>query len=106
MRNTGSATATLTGIAVKGAGAAQMHRTQGGTMVQVLSLTIAAGETLAFAPGGLHAMVFDPGSDLKPGTDSALTLTFAGGDRVSAPLAVVAMGADSGSGSGAMQGMH
>ncbi|WP_237713935.1 copper chaperone PCu(A)C [Novosphingobium sp. Rr 2-17] len=92
VRNDGGAEATLVGVHVADAGSTQMHRTQGGTMAQVDKLAIAPGGALEFAPGGLHAMVFDPGTELKAGGTSELTLTFSDGDKISIPLSIEGMG--------------
>jgi copper(I)-binding protein len=92
VRNQGPNAATLVGVHVSGAGKTEMHRTDGGSMAPVDKLEIAAGATLAFAPGALHAMVFDIDPKLKTGGASELTLTFSDGDKASVPLNVEAMG--------------
>lgn len=102
VRNTTGQPTELVGVHVSGAGEAQMHRTQGGTMEAVKTVALAPGATVAFAPGGYHVMAFDLSPDTKPGARAELTLTFAGGDKLSTPLAVEVMG-DAG---GAMEGMR
>jgi hypothetical protein len=54
-----------------------------------------------FAPGGKHVMAFDLSDKLAAGGTAELTITFADGDKISAPLAVEAAG-----GMGAMSGME
>lgn len=92
VRNTGTATATLVAAHVQGAGKTEMHRTEGGSMSAVDRLEVVPSGALTFAPGNLHAMVFDLDPALKPGGKSELTLTFSDGDKVSIPLAVETMG--------------
>ena len=41
-----------------------------------------------FAPGGKHVMVFDLEDTVKAGGTTEMTLTFADGDKLSAPLKV------------------
>ncbi|MBB4856761.1 copper(I)-binding protein [Novosphingobium chloroacetimidivorans] len=94
--NNTSAKITLAGVHVQGAGKAEMHRTSGGKMTPVEQVPIDAGASIAFVPGGLHIMAFDIEPSLKAGDRSELTLTFSDGDKISVPLKVEAMGANSG----------
>lgn len=64
------------------------------TMADMGPLTIPAGQTVAFAPGGKHVMAMDLSPGLRPGGKTELTLTVAGGDKVSAEIPVMAAGAD------------
>ncbi|WP_232492194.1 copper chaperone PCu(A)C [Novosphingobium kaempferiae] len=108
VRNDGAEPVTLAGVDVSGAGKAEMHQTNGGSMSKVESLPIDPGASMVFTPGGLHVMVFDIAPSLKAGGNAELTLTFSDGDKLSMPLKVEAMGAASG-GSGehdGMEGMH
>lgn len=91
--NNGEDNTEIVGAYIEGAERSEMHETRGGTMSQVDALPIAAGETIAFEPGGKHVMAFGVMGALGPGEESEITLTFAGGDKVSAPLAVEKMGA-------------
>lgn len=93
VRNNGAEPVTLAGVHVSGAGEAQMHQTNGGSMGSVDSLPIDPGASMVFAPGGLHIMAFDLSPDIKAGGKAELTLTFSDGDKLSMPLAVEAMGA-------------
>ncbi|SFF94168.1 hypothetical protein SAMN05518801_10420 [Novosphingobium sp. CF614] len=92
VRNDGPGTATLVGIHVAGAGKAEMHKTEGGTMSPVDSVELAPGAVLEFAPGGYHIMAFDLADTLKAGAATELTLTFSDGDKLSMPLRIEKMG--------------
>lgn len=91
--NNGEKPVTLAGVSVSGAARAEMHETKGGSMEPLASLEIKPGETVKFERGGKHIMAFDLDAKLAPGSDSELTLTFADGDKVSAPLKLEAPGA-------------
>lgn len=71
-----------------GAGSAEIHDTSAGKMSLVEGVPLAPGETVKFAPGARHVMVFDIQDTVKVGTTIEMTLTFADGDKVSAPLKV------------------
>jgi periplasmic copper chaperone A len=64
------------------------------TMAAMGPLAIPKGETIKFEPGGKHVMAFELSPDLKPGGTTELTLTVAGGDKVSFPVPVQAPNAD------------
>jgi copper(I)-binding protein len=100
--NSGDKPGELAAVHVDGAKRADMHETVGDTMQPLKSLSIAAGATVHFAPGGKHVMVFDPAEALKPGGSTVMTLSFADGDKISAPLEVEAPGGEA---SEAMPGM-
>lgn len=107
VRNDSPRPATLAGVHVKDAGQAQMHKTEGGSMKAIDAVKIAAGETVTFAPGSYHVMVFDPAAALKAGNTTELTLTFADGDKLSMPLRIESIGAaSSGEAMAGMDGMH
>ena len=91
IRNDGPDMTSLVGVFVTGASKAEMHRTEGGSMKPVESVELAPGQQVQFAPGGYHAMAFGLGDALKPGGISELTLTFAGGDKLSMPLQIETM---------------
>lgn len=103
VRNDGAQPVTLAGVHVSGAGKAEMHQTNGGSMSKVDSLPVDPGASMIFAPGGLHVMAFDISPELKAGGNAELTLTFSDGDKLSMPLKVEAMGAGD---ADAMEGMH
>ena len=102
VRNDGSAPVKLVGVHVSGAGSAQMHKTDGGSMAAVDSLEIAPGAEVEFKQGGMHVMVFDIEDTVKASGTAELTLTFSDGDKLSMPLRVESMG---GNGMGDMPGM-
>ncbi len=81
----------LTGISSPACGTAMLHMTHemGGMvhMMMVDNVTVPAGGTFHFAPGGYHVMCMAP-KGLKPGTNVAVTLKFADGSQVIANFAV------------------
>lgn len=83
---------TIAAVDVAGAGMAMLHETRQvaghSEMGELADPTAKPGGTLAFAPGGKHVMVMDLPEGLKPGATVELTLTFADGDKLSAPLAI------------------
>jgi len=64
------------------------------TMADMGPLTIPAGETVKFEPGGKHVMVFELSPEITAGGTTEMTLTVAGGDKVSFPVPVQAAGAE------------
>jgi hypothetical protein len=64
------------------------------TMADMGPMTVKQGETVKFAPGGKHVMVFDLSPDLKAGDTTEMTLTVAGGDKVSFAVPIQAAGAE------------
>lgn len=87
--NQGKDAVTVANVTVAGAGKTEMHAAD----MKVLDGGKAEAMThLDFAPGGLHVMVFDVGTDLKAGGETELTVTFADGDKVSVPAKIEAMG--------------
>lgn len=64
------------------------------TMADMGPMTVKQGETISFEPGGKHVMAFELSPELKPGGKTELTLTIAGGDKVSVELPVQAAGAE------------
>ena len=75
----------LVGVAVDGAGRAEMHesKTIGGvsSMDEVKSVAVAPGQPISFKAGGYHVMLFDMDKALKPGMTRELTATFDNGDK-------------------------
>lgn len=83
---------------VEGAESAQLHE-----MVEVagvmemgesVPLRINTGETISYAPGGRHVMVFGPPSNWQAGDTAQVTLTFLGGDTVTFPATIQAADED------------
>ena len=64
------------------------------TMADMGPMTIKQGETVKFEPGGKHVMVFDLSPEVMAGGTTEMTLTVAGGDKVSFPVPVQAAGAE------------
>lgn len=91
VRNDAPETTALLGVFVTGAGKAEMHKTEGGSMKPVESVDLAPGQKVEFAPGGYHVMAFDIGDTLKAGGTGEITLTFAGGDKLSMPMQIETM---------------
>jgi Uncharacterized protein conserved in bacteria len=96
VRNESDTKVTLSSVHVAGAGKAEMHKTEGGSMGAVKSVDIAPGRAVAFAPGGYHVMAFDLANSMKAGQTGELTLTFSDGDKLSFPLMLEAMGGSMG----------
>lgn len=91
LSNGGENAVALAGVHVEGAESAEVHRTEGGKMSAVKDLRIPAGETVQFAQGGLHVMVFGITDTLEAGGTTEMTLTFANGDKLSSPIAIESM---------------
>lgn len=100
LANNGDKATTLAGVFVDGAGRAEMHETKDGKMGALAPLEVKPGETVKFERGGKHVMAFDLAPTVAAGGSVEMTLTFADGDKVSAPLKVEAVGG-AGSSSGA-----
>jgi periplasmic copper chaperone A len=98
LANGGDAIASVAAVSIAGVGRAEMHETRGGAMAPLPELALQPGETARFERGGKHVMAFEIADTVKPGGTAELTLTFAGGDKVSSPLKVETVG-------GAMAGM-
>lgn len=96
LANSSDKPAEIAAVDVAGAGMAMLHETMQmdgySTMNEMKSPAIQPGETLVFAPGGKHVMVYKLPEALKPGATVEMTITFADGDKLSAPLAVEAPG--------------
>ena len=98
LSNGGQGTVSVAAVAVTGAGKTEVHQTVGGTMSKVDSLDIDPGTTVKLEPGALHVMAFELDPKLAAGGTTEVTVTFADGDKLSAPLKIEARGA-------AMEGM-
>ena len=90
LTNPGPDAITLTGAAVDDAARAELHETIGDAMMPLPSLAVVPGGTAKFAPGGKHVMVFGIGPSLTPGATGTITLSFADGSKLSAPIKVQA----------------
>lgn len=98
LRNEGTRAIAVRSVDVADAGSAQLHDTMeyGGEMVmnEMGPTSIPTGESISFAPGGKHVMVFDLSPELTAGASTEMTLTVAGGDKVSFPVPVEAADAE------------
>ena len=90
--NSAGANVAIAAIAINGAEKAEVHQTTGDKMLSVDSVEIAPSTSITFEPGQLHVMVFNLAPQLKAGGTTEMTLTFADGDKVSAPLKIEAAG--------------
>jgi len=79
---------------VAGAGHTMMHVTNETGMEEVLQVAVDPGQTIRFEPGGHHLMVSDLPAGTVAGGQAEVTLTFAGGDKVSFPAEVRSAGDD------------
>ena len=86
--NTGSGTVSVAAVAIEGVGKAEIHQTMADSMAPVDRLDVDAGSGLEFKPGELHVMAFDLDPKLAAGGTAEITLTFADGDKLSAPLKI------------------
>lgn len=80
----GSEPATLVAVAAPFAVRTELHesmKTDAGamTMAPIRDVAVPVRDTLAFAPGGKHVMLFDVSPDVKAGQQVPLTLSFADG---------------------------
>jgi copper(I)-binding protein len=92
VRNGGPSAATLAAVHVDGAARSEMHESAGGSMATLKEVPLAAGESVKFAPGGKHVMLFDLDSRLTAGGTTRMTLIFAGGEKASIPLKIESAG--------------
>ncbi|HEY5603735.1 MAG TPA: copper chaperone PCu(A)C [Gammaproteobacteria bacterium] len=73
----------LTGVSSSAFGAIEIHKTVQkdgmASMAPQKELTIAAENSVQLEPGGLHLMLFNPGTPLKAGDSVTFTLKFANG---------------------------
>ena len=99
--NSSGATVVLAAISIDGAGKADMHQSADDKMTTVDRVEIAPGTSINFEPGKLHVMAFDLQDRLRPGGTVQMTLTFADGDKLTAPLKI-----EAGASGGGMEHMH
>ena len=96
LSNTGDCTAVLLSASTDIAGVASLHETRNtGTMSSMEAierLDIAAGETVAFEPGGKHVMLGRLEKQLVAGESFTLTLTFEGINTIETEIAIVEPG--------------
>ena len=85
----GAADATLIAVATPEARHAELHESMAGGMKGLPAVSVAAGASVTFAPGGRHVMLFDLDPKLAPGGTVKLTLSFADGRRLTTDAAIV-----------------
>src|ERR1700720_279965 len=92
MHNRGAASAELVASSSTACGMMMLHQSveSGGTsrMMDVKSVSVPAGGTVAFAPGGYHLMCMDPGPGMAPGKTVPVTLLFSDGSKAHADFTV------------------
>jgi copper(I)-binding protein len=91
LHNGGATAIALVGASSPACGMLMLHKsdTMNGMaeMSDVERVDIAAGSTIAFAPGGYHLMCTDPKA-LHPGGKISVTLSFSNGTHITADFAV------------------
>ncbi len=92
VRNDGAKPTALAAVYIEGVGKAEMHKSEGTTMTPVDTVDLAPGKTVKFEQGGLHVMAFDIDAALTKGGTTEMTLTFAGGDKLSMPVKIDTIG--------------
>jgi len=96
LTNNSPTAVTVAAVDVAGAMMVMLHETKAeaghSTMADLAGPVVKAGESVVFAPGGKHVMIHDVPAEWKPGGTAELTLTFADGDKLSAPLAILPPG--------------
>ncbi len=92
LHNTASKEVALTGAASPACGMLMLHKSDEsngmGSMQDVQRVTVPAGGTVKFAPGGYHLMCMNPAPALKPGASVTVTLSFSDGGKSAVPFAV------------------
>nr|WP_298927835.1 copper chaperone PCu(A)C [uncultured Erythrobacter sp.] len=69
-------------------------------MMEALPIPLTNGKKVAFKPGGLHIMAFEPSADLKPGDKAEVTLSVMGGQTHTFEADVLAAGDERAAGDG------
>jgi hypothetical protein len=92
MKNGGAAPVELVAAESAACGMLMLHRTVNSSgaskMLDVKSVSVPAGGTASFAPGGYHLMCMDPGPAMALGKTVSVTLVFSDGSKVHAEFAV------------------
>lgn len=95
LHNDSGATVTLVGVEADFAERTEIHsHTHSDGMMRMRkedSVSVGAGETLAFAPGGYHVMLFGLKSSIDEGDELAMTLVFDDGKSMILPVTVRAL---------------
>lgn len=98
LRNTGEAAVAVTGLRTDLAMMPMIHASttdaQGVTrMTHMEQVEIAAGETVALEPGGLHVMLMDLQRPMVEGESFSLSLILAGGEEIAVEVPILGMAA-------------
>jgi periplasmic copper chaperone A len=92
LRNDGDAPVTLVGARSEAFGMTEIHRTVEidgvARMREATPLTIAPGETLSMAPGGLHVMLMRPRAPLSEGQNLSIVLLLDDGSELAVDFPV------------------
>ncbi len=93
----GAEPVTLLSVRTPAAVRTELHESMTGhagmaSMAPIAQVAVPAGETLRFAPGGKHVMLYDVNPALKPGAQTELTLALADGSTLAAKARVVGAG--------------
>ncbi|RYG28292.1 MAG: copper chaperone PCu(A)C, partial [Burkholderiales bacterium] len=104
--NNADKAASVVSAYVEGAANAEIHETKGGSMAAVKTVDVAPGATVEFAPGGLHVMAFELPASFQDGGTTELTVSFADGDKISAPLAITTVAGGTATEAAAMDHAH
>jgi copper(I)-binding protein len=98
VHNRSDAPVAITGASSPALGRIEIHRTEirdgVARMIAEERVEIPAGESVAFAPGGLHLMLFDPAEPLRAGDRIVLDLDLEGAEDVSVEAEVRRMSGD------------
>jgi periplasmic copper chaperone A len=82
----------LTGASSPVCGMLMLHKTDTASgmasMNDVVSIAIAVGDHVSFAPGGYHLMCMDPTVAVEPGNKVPVTLVFEDGTKITTEFAV------------------
>ena len=96
VRNGTTSARKLASVHVEGTGRTEMHETKSENgvtrMAQVSEVVLEPAQSLAFAPGGHHVMLFDLDPGLKAGSTAELTITLDNGDKSSVTATVRSIG--------------
>ena len=88
---------TLTMVAAPGVARAEMHESMksgGGmtSMAPIKLVAVRAGDTVTFAPGGKHVMLFGVKPQVQPGTTTLLSFSLGSGQKLMVQARVVGAG--------------
>ena len=92
IHNSGTRDIAITGAQSPACGMLMLHKSSDAsgmdTMSEVDSVTVAAGATVSFSPGGYHLMCMGPKPAIAPGQKVPVTLQFDNGTTLAVTFAV------------------